>query len=377
MEKNRHRAAAARRKSRRTAPGAQPGVLRADPDAHTSQLQIISYDAQNFVEPTSPATETIEKARTAHAVTWINVVGLRDVDLIHEVGMQFNLHSLALEDVVNTHQRPKLEDYGDHIYIVLHMPTADGVGATEQLSLFVGADFVVTFQELPGDWFEPVRNRIHTETSRLRQRGPDFLAYALIDAVIDSYFPLMESLGEAVDQLEVEVMNDPRQNHVTEIHALRRDLLHLRRAIWPMRELLNGLLRDNHPVIHEHTQLFIRDCYDHTVQLMDMVDTSREMMGSLIDIHLTATNNRMNEIMKVLTIIATIFIPLGFIASLYGMNFDPAVSPWNMPELKWRFGYLFAVLVMLSIGCLLMFWFWRKGWIGTRNASRFGKRAPR
>jgi magnesium transporter len=359
-----------RRQRRRTPPGTAPGTLAADPAAEHSQLSLLSYGPSGLDERDSIAVADIGPARAGHACTWVNMDGLRDVAMVEALGATFGLHGLALEDVVNTHQRPKAEDYDGFLFVVLRMPAVSEHIATEQMSIFLGRDFVATFQERPGDWFGRVRSRLHDPASRLRAHGADYLMYALIDASIDAYFPILESMGERVERLEQEVLEAPNNEHARHIHRLRRDLLTVRRAVWPMRELLNGLLRDEHPAIQPETKVFLRDCYDHTVQLMDMIDTQRDMIGSLTDIHLSMVNTRMNEIMKVLTIIATIFIPLGFIASLYGMNFDPATSPWNMPELAWRFGYPFALLLMLALAGALVFWFWHRGWIGGERALR-------
>lgn len=311
--------------------------------------------------------------RERHAVVWIDMDGLQDVEAVREVGETFDLHRLALEDVVNVNQRPKAEPYDTALFIVLRMPTNSEHVDTEQMALFIGDGFVLTFQEKPGDWFETVRRRIHDPQARLRERKADYLGYALIDAVVDSFFPLLEDIGEQLEDLEEEIMDDPRREHISEIHSLRRDLLTLRRAIWPMRELLNGLMRDKYDQIENQTNLYLRDCYDHTVQLMDMVDTNREIVASLLDMHLSAANNRMNEVMKVLTIIATIFIPLSFVASLYGMNFDQSVSPWNMPELAWRYGYPFALLLMAAIAGSMLLYFRARGWFGrTRKRTERG-----
>lgn len=343
--------------------------MRPNPDAHPSEFQLISYGADETLERDDIDHATLSAARENFPVNWINVDGLSDQGAIRNLGEEFDLHGLALEDVTDVYQRPKADDYESLLFVVLRVPTKSTRLRTEQLSLFVGDNFVLTFQESPGDWFDPVRDRIGDPRSRLRANGPDFLAYTLIDAVIDSFFPILEDLGEQLEDLEQDIMEDPRHEHIPLIHSIRRDMLVVRRAVWPLRELINGLLRDDHPNIDVKTQVFLRDCYDHTVQLMDMVDTNREIIGGLIDMHLSAVSNRMNEVMKVLTIIATIFMPLSFIASLYGMNFDPAKSPWNMPELDWRYGYPFVIAVMASVAGGMLIYFRRKGWLGGKRAS--------
>lgn len=358
------------RRRRHAAPGTAPGLLTADPGAHPSRFRVLAYGPDAVEEGDNIAPAALADLRARFPMVWVDVDGLQDIEAIRSLGQVFDLHGLALEDVVNVHQRPKAEDYADSLFVVLRMPATGPHVETEQMSIFIGDGFVVTFQERPGDWFEPVRQRLRDPRARVRQRGGDYLAYALIDAVVDAFFPLLEDLGERLEDLEQEIMEDPRQEHVPRIHGLRRDLLTVRRAAWPMRELLNGLLRDPHPHIDEGTRVFLRDCYDHTVQIMDVVDTSREMVAGLIDMHLSAVNNRMNEIMKVLTVIATIFIPLSFIASLYGMNFDTAVSPWNMPELHWTFGYPFALSLMIATAGGLLWFFRRRGWLGDSRRAR-------
>jgi len=343
--------------------------MRPDPGAHPSKFRLFAYGPDGVFEEGDIVQATLASARRGYPVVWVDMDGLSDLGAIRGLGEEFNLHGLALEDVVNVHQRPKAEDYDYALFIVLRMPTIGSRVGTEQMSLFVGDGFVVTFQETPGDWFESVRSRIRDPRSRLRANGPDYLAYTLIDAVVDAFFPILESLGEQLEDLEQDIMEDPRQEHIPLIHQLRRDMLMVRRAVWPMRQLINGLLRDDHPSIDAKTQVFLRDCYDHTVQLMDMVDTNREIIAGLIDMHLSAVSNRMNEIMKVLTIIATIFMPLSFIASLYGMNFDPAKSPWNMPELEWHFGYPIVITLMLLVAGGMLVYFRRKGWLGGKSRS--------
>jgi magnesium transporter len=234
--------------------------------------------------------------------------------------------------------------------------------------MFIGDNYVLTFQERPGDCFDPVRDRLRKNKGRIRQLGSDYLGYALVDAAIDSYFPILETLGEEIEALEDEVVAAPKPILVDQLHRIRRELLVLRRAVWPTREMLNTLIRDKLPQIKDTTQPYLRDCYDHTIQLMDIVETYREICSSLLDVYLSSLSTRLNEVMKILTIIATIFIPLGFVASLYGMNFDRA-SPFNMPELGWRYGYPFALAVMVAIVASLLWFFRRRGWIGSDDGN--------
>jgi magnesium transporter len=272
-----------------------------------------------------------------------------------------------LEDVVNTHQRAKLEEYDDHLFVVLRVPLEFADFRSEQLTLFLGGDYLLSFQEKPSAILDPVRARLRAGRGRIRNSGPDYLAYAIIDVCLDAYFPVLERCGERVEALEQAVLEQPDDRVIAGIHAVKRELLAIRRALWPQREMLNGLIRDESPLISERTRVYLRDCYDHVIQLIDLVETYREIASSLVDIYLSSVSSRLNEVMKVLTIIATIFIPLGFIASLYGMNFDRAVSPLNMPELGWYFGYPLVLLIMCATVFGLLYYFRRRGWLGRRT----------
>jgi magnesium transporter len=331
-------------------------------------MQVMAYDGTELEERQCNEVAELSGWSGRRAVLWVNVEGLADIELIRRLGEHFGLHRLALEDVVNVHQRPKVEEYGDHIFIVTRMLPAEqeeGEGpVTEQISLFLGDGFLLTFQERAGDPFNMVRERLRGHRGQIRGAKADYLTYALLDAVIDNYFPMLERYGEKLEQLEDAVMEQADHRQTARIHAMKRDLLALRRSIWPQREMINSLVRDSSPLINEQTRIYLRDCYDHTIQLMDLVETYREIASGLVDVHLSSISTRMNEIMKVLTIIATIFIPLGFIASLYGMNFDTRVSPWNMPELEWVFGYPYALGLMAAVAFGLLYYFWRKGWLG-------------
>jgi magnesium transporter len=264
-------------------------------------------------------------------------------------------------------QRPKVEAYEGYLFIVLRLPHAvdDGM-VIDQLAIVLSEGRVITFSERPSSYFEAVRHRLTHPGSRMRNRGVDYLAYALIDALIDSLFPIVEHYGEVIDELEQDIVTGGGDEPVGRTHELRRDVMDLRRAIWPLRDVLKTLTHDGTPYIEPETRVFLRDCGDHVFQLLDMIEIHREVTSTLFELHLSTLSTRMNEIMKVLTIIATIFIPLGFVASLYGMNFNPSVSPYNMPELAWRYGYPYALLVMASIALGLLGYFWGKGWIGKR-----------
>ena len=335
-------------------------------------MEVAGYGPDGVELLETAGLEDIERLAAAYPFVWVNIEGLEQIDLIRAVGTRFGLHDLALEDVVHTHQRPKSEAYDDHHFLIVRMPVADDFPHTEQVSLFVGPAFVICFQERPGDCFDPVRARLRDPKSRLRQNGPDFLAYALIDSVIDSYFPVLERMGDDLEDIESAALDESGGDIMGRIHHAKRDVIELRRAIWPHREMVNTLLRDDSPFFADRTRLYFRDCYDHVAQLMDVVEIDREFVSDLYDVHLSRVNLRMNEIMKVLTIIATIFMPLGFIASLYGMNFDAGISPWNMPELKWRYGYPFALGLMALVGGGLVAYMLRLGWL--RPTDRLERR---
>ena len=351
--------------SRAAPPGSAPGTLIAHPSATKPAIHLIGYGPESAEEREIENIDELQSLVSRWPVMWVNVDGLGDVEVVRALGEIFGLHRLTLEDVINVHQRPKVEDYSDHIFVVTRMIDPRGTPETEQISMFLGDGFLLTFQERPGDSFEPVRERIRRHRGIIRENKADYLAYALLDTVIDSYFPVLETFGERLEALEDTVMAEARSPQVSEIHNLKRDLLLLRRAIWPQREMINGLSRQSSPFVSDRTEIYLRDCYDHVVQLMDILETYREVATDLVDVYLSSTSARMNEVMKVLTIIATIFIPLSFIASLYGMNFDPAVSPWNMPELRWYLGYPFALALMALLAGGLLYNFRRKGWIGS------------
>ncbi|MBU2532349.1 MAG: magnesium/cobalt transporter CorA [Alphaproteobacteria bacterium] len=347
---------------RRHAPGAPPGQIEPERSARKPRVRVIAYGPQSWTDEADASLETIRALRDKYPVVWIDVEEFGDAQLIRQIGEMFGLHQLALEDSINTHQRPKAEEYGDHLFIVARMLQERGV-ETEQVAFFLGEGYLVTFQELPGDCFDPVRERLGRSTGRFRSNGADYLCYALLDSIIDAYFPVIESYGEALEDLEEKVVSHAQPHHVTELHDMKRDLLMLRRAIWPHREMINSLLRDEHDTIRPDTRPFLRDCYDHTVQLMDIVEIYREISSGLMDIYMSSVSVRANEVMKTLTIVATIFIPLSFIASLYGMNFERSASPWNMPELGWYFGYPYALTLMLGAAGLLLAYLWRRGWL--------------
>lgn len=344
-------------------PGTLPGTLVAHAEAGTepAQIHLFLYDSDRCEERVLRPEEIPSLAVPENGVLWLDIWGLSNPGIVKSVGDRFGFHPLAQEDVLNIPQSPKVERYPGHLLVVLR--EIQYPDEPEQLSLFLADRVVVTFQERPGDPFDPLRERIRNGKGRVRSLGADFLAYSLCDAVLDAYFPVLERLGEVVEELQERVMEDPVPEKLREIREVKRKLIEVRRAAWPARDAMNELIREESPLILPETKVFLRDCYDHAIQLMDMVETYREMASSLFDEYLSAVSNRMNETMKILTIIATIFIPLSFIAGLYGMNFDPQASPFNMPELSWRYGYPAILLVMAVAAGGMLYWFRRKKWL--------------
>ncbi|MCC6746752.1 MAG: magnesium/cobalt transporter CorA [Deltaproteobacteria bacterium] len=349
---------------RRVPPGSPPGTLAPDPEASRPEIRVFAYGPERLLEQVLTDPAELGAILAAWPMVWVDVDGLGDAHVISEIGKVFGLHPLAIEDVISGHQRAKVEPYGEHFFVVARMAMYEEALYTEQVSLFLGQNFVVTFQEIPGDCLEPVRIRLRKGSGQIRSSGSSYLAYALLDAIVDGYFPVLERYSERLENLEDEVVSQPSAHVVPRIHQAKRDLLHLRRSIWPLRESLNSLVRDPTELISEHTRVHLRDCYDHTVQIIDLVETYREIGSGLLDVYLSSISNRTNDVMKVLTIISTIFIPLTFIAGVYGMNFDRSRSPFSMPELGWYWGYPACLGLMAIIAAGLVAFFWRKGWIG-------------
>jgi magnesium transporter len=350
----------------RGAPGAAPGTLLVDPQGKPTEVSLLCFGPDQFEEHQLGDIETLAGLLGHHPLTWVDIDGLGDEDRLARLGQVLGLHPLALEDAVGSNQRPKVELYGEHCFMVVHMASIAERVDMEQLSIFFRPGLVVTLQNgHPGDSLEPVRKRLRQGRGRIRMAGADFLAYSLVDAVVDAYFPVLEEFGERLEVLEREVVEGSvGRSAAQRIYAAKHDLLTLRRGIWPLRDAIGALLREDSPQLGQETRLYLRDCHDHAVQLMDIVDTYREVASNLMDIHLSSMSHRMNEVMKVLTVIATIFIPLTFIAGVYGMNFDTTRSPWNMPELEWRFGYPWALGLMLLTAVGLVLYFKRQGWLG-------------
>lgn len=324
------------------------------------RIRVFDYDETQLQEKEIPTIEECFPFKDTPTVTWINIDGLHDIGLIERVGKHFGLHPLVLEDIVHTDQRPKIEDHGDHLFLVLTLLQYDKVTKEvkgEQLSLIIGSNFVISFQERVGDFFDPVRARIRNGKGRIRKMKADYLAYALVDAAVDHYFAILEKLGERIEGMEGELVADPKPEKLQEIHSLKRELIYLRKSVWPLREVISTLEREESSLIQDSTALFLRDLYDHTIQVIDTVETFRDMVAGLLDIYLSSVSNRMNEVMKVLTLVATIFIPLTFIAGIYGMNFE------FMPELKWHWGYPAVCLIMVFVVVAMVSFFKRKRWL--------------
>lgn len=351
-------------------PGASPGTLHID-STERPKLVLIDYCAahvhEHVIDHVDDVLPFLED--DVPSITWLDVRGLGDPATFERLGQIFHLHPLALEDVVNAPQRPKTDLYDEHQLIIARMVQVapDGSIKPEQIGILFKDGVVVTVQEeAESDVWESVRDRIRKGRGTIRKSGADYLAYALLDAIIDGFYPVLERLGERIEDLEVEVLVG-RDTMSRDIHDLKRELLTIRRSIWPQRDLLNALVRDESRHVSKETRLYLRDTYDHAVQVMDMAETFREIASGLMDLHLSSVSNKMNEIMKVLTIISTIFLPVTAIAGVYGMNFHHDTSPFNMPELDWYFGYPFALAIMFgSVGILFLF-YRRMGWIGKRS----------
>ena len=325
-----------------------------------ARLSLLAYDTDRLDERPLPALDALGPLPDAPAVAWINLDGVHDVQLVQRLGERFGLHPLVLEDIVHTGQRPKAEEYDGFFFATLKMLRVGAEGRelpSEQVSLVVGPNYVLSFQERPGDVFDPVRGRLRAGRGRIRRAGAGYLAYALLDVIVDNYFAVLEHFGEQTETLEEDVLGDPSPEVQHQINHLRRSLISTRRAIWPVRELVATLDRSDSSLIPAETHRFLRDVYDHAVQVIDVLESLRDVLAGLNDLYMSSLSNRMNEVMKVLTIIGTIFIPLTFVAGIYGMNFT------YMPELSWHYGYPVALAAMLAIGLALVFFFRRKGWL--------------
>jgi len=342
-------------------PGSEPGTLWIEEDAAPSQLVLIDYDAKHAVRRVNIDPLKCEHYLASESASWLDIQGLGSENILKQIGQIFKLHPLLLEDVVNVPQRPKVQDYNEQLIIIIHLvqpkPKEDGF-YSEQVSFVLGKKYLLTFQEEPNhDCFNPVRDRLKNNKGKIRTSGVDYLTYLLLDTIIDSFFPVLEDYGERIESLENEVVFNPDHHTLEKIYKIRRELLALRRAIWPQQSVITTLMRSGSNLISSDVEIYFRDCYDHVIQLLDIVESYRELSSSLMDVYLSSMSNKMSEVMKVLTIISSIFIPLSFIAGVYGMNFE------YMPELTWKWGYFVCLSVMGTVALGLIIFFWRSGWL--------------
>lgn len=354
-----------RKRKRRIAQkaGLPPGTVvattePAQPPHPAVAITRILYDAAGYDESEFPSVEAAFPAPGEARTLWIDVDGVHDVALLESIGKRFGLHPLLLEDIAHTEQRPKLESYGDHLFMdlnVLHLSADGDEIRTEQISLVLGDTWLLSFNEAPQPWARLLRNRLKADKAHCRRFGPDYLAYSVIDAVVDDYYKVLERIGDRIEDLEEELMAAPTPQTLHAVYTLKREVIHLRKSVWPLRELIGGLQRER-DLVRESTGVYLRDLYDHAVQVLDTVETYRDLLAGMLDIYLSSVSNRMNEVMKVLTVIATIFIPLTFVAGIYGMNFQ------YMPELKWRYGYLFFWGIIVAVSAAMLVYFRRKKW---------------
>ena len=342
--------------------GLPPGTLVHVGEKRTEKgnISLMDYSENHVEEKNDVTVEECLPLKELPTVTWVNVTGIHELHIVEAFGKAFGIHPLVLEDIVHTGQRPKMEDLGEHLFVVLKMlkqeEDEDDFEA-EQVSLIIGSNFVLSFQEEGGDVFDSVRERIRKGKGRIRKSGSDYLAYSLLDAIVDNYFLVLENIGEKIEDLQEEVLEEPDPTSLKTIQDTKREMIFLRKSVWPLRETISGLIRAESPIISEAIGPYLGDVYDHTIQVIDTIETYRDILSGTLDIYLSSLSNKMNEVMKVLTIIATIFIPLTFIAGVYGMNFK------YMPELEWRWGYLGVWTVFLVLGILMLIGFRRKKWL--------------
>ena len=343
--------------------GSGPENVIFDPEAPQSQVSYVAYDGDKLQEEAVTDLAAIEANLGKWPVLWVNVEGLGSPEIIKRLGEIFNIHPLAMEDIIHLHQRAKFEQYDENFFLVAHMIegkasapnhlASQEIVATEQISMYVGSNFVVTFQEGPVDATKPVIDRLRKARGLLRSRGSDYLTYAIIDSIIDAYYPVLEVFGERLEVIEDRILEDPSKRIVSQVHIAKRELLGLRRALFPLREALGSILRTSPANFTAETLLHLRDCYDHVIQITDLIETYRELCSDLMDVYLSSISNRLNEVMKTLTVVTTICAPPTLIAGIYGMNFHTD-SPYNMPELSWSYGYFFALALMALTSTLML-----------------------
>jgi magnesium transporter len=340
--------------------GLPPGSLvrhGCDPDIAT-KVRVIDFSAEDFIETDIVKLEDLLPFKQRDTVTWIDIVGASRVDVLAKIGEIFGIHTLVLEDMLNNSHRPKMENYGEYLFFILkNIRIKQEELAIEQVSLLIGSNYILTFLDNDFDVFAPVRNRLRAGKGRIRKVGADYLGYALMDMIVDNYYIALEDMGERIEILEDDVLLNPNPQDIKRIQRLRTELLFVRKAVWPLREVIGSLERGDSEIFKPETQVFIRDVYDHAIQVIDTVETYREMVNGLMDIYLSSVSNRMNEVMKVLTIISTIFIPLTFLAGVEGMNFK------YMPELEWEYGYPVLLIIMLIVLLGMIRFFRNKKWL--------------
>jgi magnesium transporter len=350
---------------RRKRPGSSPGslVLNSPRRAPEVQMQTFEFSPDYFQEDPKASLEKVLGLKNGPRQSWINIDGLHDVDLIQKIGTDFEIHSLNLEDILDPTSRPKIDEMEDYIFMSFKMISfgkKSGNGEKliqEQVSLILGKNWVLSFQEIPGDSFEPVRERLRSGKGRMRRMGADYFAYALVDAAVDYYFVAVESIGERLDAIDKKVLDSPSPATLKQIHSLKNDLIKVRKAIWPLRDVISSLERNESKLVNPETLIFIRDLHDHIVQLIEAVETYRDLVGGLFDIYLSSQSNRTNEIIRVLTVTTSTFIPLTFIVGVYGMNFK------FFPELEWHYGYHFVWILMIAVAVGMVSFFRKRGWI--------------
>ncbi len=349
-------------------PGSAPGTVEHIGERHMDEIKITVHDYDDDHLEEIPIDQ-IQKAKPyldTPSKTWIEVRGLHDTEKLKSIWNFFDLHPLIQEDIVNTAQRPKAEVYDNCIFFVLRLLTyseEEQKIRAEQVSIILGENYVMSFQETAAEYFKPILDRLSVQGSRIRKHQTDYLTYALIDAVVDHYFNMIEHIAEEIEILEDELLQDPEDHLLQQIHKVRREIIYFRKSVWPLRDAMNTAIRDESQFISDGTKIYLRDVYDHMIQVIDNIENYRDMVLGLHDMYMSHVSNKMNEVMKVLTIIATIFIPLTFIAGLYGMNFDTEISPYNLPELGWYWGYPASLAVMAVIAVIMLIYFKRKGWL--------------
>jgi magnesium transporter len=343
--------------------GSSPGtfVLVGEKKMEKTVITVMDYNESSYEFKEVEKVEDTFQYKENQNVTWINIYGLHEPEILEKVGNHFGIHQLVLEDIANTTHRPKMELYDNFIFIVLKMiwynEENENELHAEQISLIYGKNFVICFQERKGDIFQSIRERIKENQTRVRKSGADYLTYRIMDIIVDHYFLVLEKLGDQIENLDEDVINNPDKDTIQKIYGLKRQLIFLRKAIWPLRELASNITREENSLFKKTTFPFLRDLYDHTIQVIETLETYRDLVSGLLDMYMTTISNKMNEVMKVLTIIATIFIPLTFLAGIYGMNFE------FMPELKWHYSYPILLIGMALIGLGMFIFFRKKGWL--------------